>query len=62
MARRISASAQLGQVRADLGPFAFWLLEACLVDDASWRYLGDRFGVDPKTVRAWTIAALHNIG
>lgn len=59
MARRISAFAQLEAVRASLGPFALWLLEACLADDASWRYLGDRLGVDPKTVRAWAISAIR---
>jgi hypothetical protein len=59
LARRSDAIARLSQVRAGLGSFAFWLLEACLADDASWRHLGDRLGVDPKTARAWTIAAIR---
>jgi hypothetical protein len=59
LARRVDAMARLEQVRAGLGAFAVALLEACLVDDCSWRYLGDRLGIDPKTARAWTITALH---
>ena len=59
LARRVDAMARLDQVRAGLGVFALGLLEACLVDDCSWRYLGDRLGVDPKTARAWTIIALR---
>jgi hypothetical protein len=59
LARRADALARLEAVRAGLGSFALGLLEACLADDASWRYLGSRLGVDPKTARAWTIAAIH---
>jgi hypothetical protein len=59
LARRADALARLDGVRANLGSFALWLLEACLADDASWRYLGARLGVDPKTARAWTIAAIR---
>jgi hypothetical protein len=59
LTRRVDAIARLDQVRAGLGVIALGLLEACLADDCSWRYLGDRLGIDPKTARAWTIAALR---
>lgn len=59
LVRRVDALARLEIVRAGLGSFAVGLLEVCLVDDCSWRYLGHRLGIDPKTARAWTITALH---
>jgi hypothetical protein len=61
LARRVDAMARLECVRAGLGSFALGLLEACLVDDASWRYLGARLGIDPKTARAWTIAVIRSL-
>lgn len=61
LARRVDAMARLEQVRVGLGTFAMWLLEACLVDDRSWRELGDRLGIDPKTARAWTITAVRGL-
>lgn len=51
----------LGQVRAALGPFACGLLEACLIYDFTWDYLGARLGIDPRTARAWTILAIKGL-
>jgi hypothetical protein len=56
---RADALARLAELRIDLGSVALGLLEACLVEDRSWASLGRRLGIDPKTARAWTIAAIH---
>lgn len=56
--RRADALARLDEVRIDLGSVALDLLQACLVDDRSWAWLGQRLSVDPKTARAWTISAI----
>ena len=56
---RLDALATLHSIRGALGPFACRLLAACAVDDVSWAYLGRALGIDPKTARAWTIAALR---
>jgi hypothetical protein len=50
--------ALLGRVEAVLGPFACGLLEACLIFDFTWQHLADCRGVDPRTVRAWTVLAI----
>ena len=58
IARRMKALDRLRDIRANLGPWVFGLLERHLVDDLSWAELGRRYGVHGKTARAWTIAAL----
>lgn len=57
--RYTEALNRLNDIRRELGPFGFDLLEAHLVKDWSWRRLGARLRRDPKTVRAWTIVALR---
>jgi len=47
------------QIRAVLGAWACTLLEAALVRDLSWAALGRQYDRDPKTVRAWAIAAIN---
>jgi hypothetical protein len=56
---RADALARLNQLRATLGSLTLGLLQACLVEDCSWAWLGKCLAVDPKTARAWTIAAIH---
>jgi hypothetical protein len=41
-----------------LGAWACTLLEAALVQDLSWAALGRHYRCDPKTARAWVIAAI----
>jgi len=41
-----------------LGAWACTLLEAALVRDLSWAALGRHYRCDPKTARAWVIAAI----
>ena len=59
MAARVDALARLAIVRAELGSFAIELLEVVFVDDRTWSSLGHGLGIDPRTARAWTIAALR---
>lgn len=59
ISRHTAALNRLDKISRDLGPIMFGLLEAHLVYDRSWRYLGARLHRDPKTVRAWTIIALR---
>jgi hypothetical protein len=54
----LDASARLRQIRAVLGAWACTLLEAALVRDLSWAALGRHYRCDPKTARAWVIAAI----
>ena len=54
----LEASARLHQIRAVLGAWACTLLEAALVWDLSWAALGRQYRCDPKTARAWVIAAI----
>jgi hypothetical protein len=56
---RFDALALVRRVRAGLGPVAAALVWWCAVADESWAAIGARFRIDPKTARAWTIAALH---
>jgi len=44
--------------RAVLSAWACTLLEAALVRDLSWAALGRHYRCDPKTARAWVIAAI----
>jgi hypothetical protein len=54
----LDASARLRQICAVLGAWACTLLEATLVRDLSWAALGRQYRCDPKTARAWVIAAI----
>jgi hypothetical protein len=54
----LDASARLRQIRAVLGAWACALLEGALVRDLSWAALGRHYRCDPKTARAWVIAAI----
>jgi hypothetical protein len=54
----LDASSRLRQIRAVLGGWACTLLEAALVQDLSWAALGRKYRCDPKTARAWVIAAI----
>jgi hypothetical protein len=54
----LDASARLRQIRAVLGAWTCALLEAALVRDLSWAALGRQYHCDPKTARAWVIAAI----
>ena len=56
---RLSAFAHVRRVQAALGRFATALVWSCVVDNSSWAEVGARLGVDPKTARSWTIAALQ---
>jgi hypothetical protein len=54
----LDASGRLRQIRAVLGDCVCNLLEAALVQDLSWAALGRHYRCDPKTARAWVIAAI----
>ena len=54
----LDASARLRQIRAVLSAWACTLLEAALVRDLSWAALGRHYRCNPKTARAWVIAAI----
>jgi hypothetical protein len=58
LAGDLDASARLRQIRGVLGAWACTLLEAVLVQDLSWAGLGRHYRCDPKTARAWVIAAI----
>ena len=49
---------RLVEIRTALGAVAVALLEAALVRDLSWAELGRELCRDPKTARAWVIAAI----
>jgi hypothetical protein len=53
--------ALLKRVADELGNFACGLLEASVIYDFTWRHLGKRLGVDPRTVRAWTVLAIKGL-
>jgi hypothetical protein len=59
LARRIDARDALHRVRSELGPVAFALLEAHIVNDETWRQIARRFAVTPPTARKWVIIALR---
>jgi hypothetical protein len=54
----LDSSARLRQIQTMLGAWTCALLEAALVQDLSWAALGRHYGCDPKTARAWVIAAI----
>jgi hypothetical protein len=57
----LDASSRLRQIRAALGAWTCALLEAALVPDLSWAALGRHYRCDPKTARAWAIAAIKTL-
>jgi hypothetical protein len=58
----LDAGARLVQIRTALGAVACALLDAALVRDLSWAELGRELCRDPKTARAWVIAAIKALG
>jgi hypothetical protein len=54
----LDASGRLQQIQTVLGAWTCALLEAALVQDLSWAALGRYYRCDPKTARAWVIAAI----
>ena len=59
LTRYLDAAARLNEINRAIGAWAFDLLEAHIVDDLSWRLLGERYGVHSKTARSWTILSLR---
>jgi hypothetical protein len=58
---RVAARHRLDRVRALIGAFATGLCDAVIIEDLPWSELGRRHRVDPKTVKAWAIAALETM-
>jgi hypothetical protein len=56
---RLEAVRTLVALRGELGEVVYTLVTLVAVEDASWAAIGRRFGVDPKTGRAWAITALQ---
>jgi len=48
----------LRQIRAALGAWTCTLRYLSVVRDQSWAALGRQYRCDPKTARAWVIAAI----
>jgi hypothetical protein len=55
---RLDARSWLDEVTRAIGIVACALIQACVVDELSWAAIGRRFGVDPKTARAWVITSI----
>ena len=55
---RLDARSWLDEVARAIGVVACALIQAFVVDDMSWAAIGRRFGVDPKTARAWVITSI----
>ena len=55
---RLDARSWLDEVTSAIGIVACALIQACVVDELSWAAIGRRFGVDPKTARAWVITSI----
>ena len=58
LAGELDALNRLRQIRNRLGAWACTLLDLVLVRDLSWAALGRHYLRDPKTARAWAIAAI----
>ena len=57
--QRLDARAWLDAVTVQLGGVAVSLLTGFIAADLSWAMLARRFAIDPKTAKAWTLAALR---
>jgi hypothetical protein len=55
---RVQTTAKLRSVAEALGPLRIRLLQFCVMDDRSWREIGDRLRMDAKTARIWVAAAI----
>jgi hypothetical protein len=55
---RVQTAAKLRGVADALGPLRVRLLQFCVMDDRSFREIGDRLRIDSKTARAWTVATI----
>ena len=58
LAGELDAHNRLREIRRRLGAFACTLLYLSVVWDLSWAALGPEYDCDPKTARAWVIAAI----
>jgi hypothetical protein len=58
LAGELDALARLREVRRVLGAWPCALLYLSVVRDQSWAALGRHYRCDPKTARAWVIAAI----
>jgi hypothetical protein len=58
LASELDALARLREVRRVLGAWPYTLLYLSVVRDQSWAALGRHYRCDPKTARAWVIAAI----
>jgi hypothetical protein len=58
LAGELDALARLREVRSVLGAWPCTLLYLSVVRDQSWAALGRHYHCDPKTARAWVIAAI----
>jgi hypothetical protein len=59
--RQLAAAARLRDIRHRVGELAYDLLYLCLVEDLAWAEIGRRLQADPKTARAWTVAAVRRL-
>jgi DNA-directed RNA polymerase specialized sigma24 family protein len=55
---RVQTAAKLRAVAEALGPLRVRLLTMCVLEDRSWREIGDRLGVDGKTAKDWCAASV----
>ena len=58
LAGELDAVARLRKIRKALGAWTCTLLYISVVRDQSWAALGRHYRCDPKTARAWVIAAI----
>jgi hypothetical protein len=58
--RQLGALHRLRVIRHQLGAL-FILLEMAVVAEASWCEIGHRLGIDPKTARTWSCAAIAGL-
>jgi DNA-directed RNA polymerase specialized sigma24 family protein len=55
---RVQTAAKLRAVVEALGPLRVRLLAMCVLEDRSWREIGDRLSIDGKTAKDWCAAAV----
>ncbi len=58
---RLDAAAWLRRVSEALGRNATWLIERCVVQDASWRETAKRLRISDKTAQSWTATVLQSL-